>query len=132
MIRILFSITDFFAWIFFGLTLVACVTAPFGHPAYLKMAGEAVTFMRVAFEMVGLGLVSVGFFLLAKRKIVGFLFIIIASILLSLVRENISEIYALIAILVFFGIPWGLGFYVHPIKNNDSHNKSLQQNDSVE
>jgi hypothetical protein len=123
MIRMLFSITDFFAWILFGLTLVACVTAPFGYSAYLKMSGEEVTFVRVCFEMLGLGLISVGFYLLAKRKAVGFLFIITASILLSLVRENISEIYALIATLLFFGLPWVLGFYVHPIKNNDSHNK---------
>ncbi len=132
MIRVLFSITDFFAWFLFGLTLVACFTAPFGHPAYLKMAGEAVTFMRVASEMVGFGLASIGFFLLTKRKVVGFLFIISGSIFLSLVRENVAEIYALIVILLFFGIPWVLFFYVHPIKDEASHNKSLQQNDSVE
>ena len=102
----MFGVTDVISIIIIAL----CMLTPFGLLLEPKYAGwsllENTALIKMSFELIITFLHGVGFYLLLKRKIIGFLFIIITSIIFIFIRNNIIYIYYLATILIFYAFPW--------------------------
>ncbi len=115
MTKILFRITDVLAWLLFAGSMLSAVTAPFILPEHLPLKGEDPTFLRISSEVFVYASSALGFFLLARRKLAGFIFLVISIIVFAIIKPQIYQLFSLLGILVIFGLPWVLGSYVQPI-----------------
>ncbi|MCW8885703.1 MAG: hypothetical protein OQK12_10690 [Motiliproteus sp.] len=102
----LFKVTDIVAWGLIAISLLSVVAAPFSGPSYYESKGVPVDWVAIATEA-GLNLCFViGLLLYLKRKIIGFVFIVVTFVGYALLTGNSSNYWLLLVVLFALGLPW--------------------------
>jgi len=104
--KIAFSITDIISWVL----IIVCVLASFGLLVDPKFSGWALfensIILNMLFEVFVTLIHAFGFYLLIKRKILGFVLIVISTSIFWVITRNAINLYYLLIILMVFSGTW--------------------------
>ena len=109
---VLFIITDIVSWIMVLSCLLVALLLPF-EKEYISSWSQIFQNRETAImlEVISTLIHGLGFYLLFKRKIVGFLLLILSGSAFLIVTKDNMVLYYLIGVFGLFGIPWSLSYF---------------------
>lgn len=107
-----FNLADIICWLFVILSAAALISTFIPPSMTTWSIMELSQTIVISLEFINTLLSGLGFYLLIKRKLIGFILIIITSITALLATKffHIHTVYYLIALLVIIGSPWLLSY----------------------
>jgi len=110
LIRVLFTISDGFAWLVGITSLISAAVFPFVGPVHSKMTGSDLSIERITFNVVVSSIVAIGAFMLIRRKVIGLLFVIMPCFEWVLISAPPAAIWYGVFVIVVFGSPFALTY----------------------
>ena len=106
LIKILFAISDLFAWIALAFATLGAVTYPISGPARAAMQHQTLSTWSIAGTCALLAAIAVGAFLVTRRKVIGVILISASILIAAAATHLVAGITLAGAAALLFGLPF--------------------------
>ncbi len=108
--KVLFIITDVFAWIFIGSGFFSIGYLVLMDETELSYLSEQFSVRNPGFQIALITFQSIGFYLITRRKFLGLTAAIAPSVVLYLPEPTLEGLLYLLTLIIFFTLPWFLSY----------------------
>jgi hypothetical protein len=108
--KALFWVSDLVAWTLLVFTALAALAYPASGPIYARMAGQPLSAWQIAGMSLTLATIAIGAFLLTRRRISGFILVLIPSVFWLSTGSYAMALIYFASVLAIFGTPFVLAY----------------------
>jgi hypothetical protein len=104
-IKVLFGFSDLVAWVILAIAAIGAIAFPVTGPIYARMTGQALSMWQIAALSLALLAIAVGAFLLTRRRLTGFVLVLIPAIYWLMMGFRSAALTYFAGAIAIFGTP---------------------------